>query len=214
MTQHLINTKIKLSTCNRCGTYVLAAMVGGVRCAADPAPLSRQEVVIDLQAGRRPYKLVEQCGKPWRLDFATVDTLAGSAKHLRAHGCGCAAMDATAFEEGPVDPHQAPVRHGSPRDGSRPPHALAGAQTATQGLEAVSTASHPRSDESLRAIRCAECGKLIPQGDTKRFQVEIPLEYTRLAKTRSRPGVKSESSLVNEVGPLYWAVHSDGCTDG
>lgn len=208
--QHLIDTKIKLATCNRCGAYVLAAMVGGVRCAADPTPLDVQDRVRALVGGVKLYKLVVQAGRPWRLDFATVDTLRGSAGHLRAHGCGCAAMDATAFDGDPVDPPQAPARHGRTADGFRLPLAHVGAsQKVLEGPEAASTAN--RRPSELRAIRCAECRKLIPRDDPNRFQVEVPLDYTRLVKTRARPGKPSETSEVYEVGTLTWAVHSERC---
>lgn len=206
MVQHLIDTKIKLATCNRCGAYVLAAMVGGVRCAADPQPLSVPECTTALIGGVRLYKLVEQAGRPWRLDYASVDTLRGPATHLRAHGCGCAAMDATAFDGGPVDPPQAPARHGRPADGFRLPLVHVGAE---EHSDHANTASHHRSE--LRAIRCAECRKLIPRDDPNRFQVEVPNPYTRVVKTRARPGKPSETSEVYEVGTLYWAVHSERC---
>ncbi|MFE6222987.1 hypothetical protein [Streptomyces sp. NPDC057854] len=136
MADHLVDTPIRLATCNRCGAYVYLAHSSGVRAAADVAVADRDAYISAVLAGRRLFDLAETAGRPQKLlvrtassavpafdDHGTQQTAPGRRKVLAEHGCGAHAMDATKFTEVAQVPPPAPATPGNPRGGT--PHGTA-----------------------------------------------------------------------------------------
>lgn len=134
MNDHLVDTPIKLATCNRCGAYVFLAHSSGVRSAADAAPAGRDAYIAAVIAGRRLFDLVEAAGRPQKLMTRTVRSQApafdaagaqiaaqGRRKVLAEHSCGAHAMDATKFTEVEQGPPPVPAMPGERRDGHPQP---------------------------------------------------------------------------------------------
>lgn len=147
---HLITTEIKLSQCVRCGSYVFASQVAGLKTAVDPQPLDVAQYRAALIAGRTGYDLIELNGKPWKLHPRTVAHASTGRQILASHACGAHGMDSSAVAEVAPGPTSAPA---SGSTGPRVPAALSGAQATTQGFGPVSAVT-PRPS---RALRCATC---------------------------------------------------------
>ncbi|GGR51809.1 hypothetical protein [Streptomyces roseolus] len=161
MTDHLIDTPIRLATCNRCGAYVYLAHSSGIRAAADVAVAGRDAYINAVLAGRRLFDLAETTGRPQKLlnrshvspapTFDTngaQETAQGRRKVLVEHGCGAHAMDATRFTEVEQVPPPAPATPGNPRGGT--PHGTAPVAGATPSRPA-GPANRPRSDLGAEA---------------------------------------------------------------
>jgi len=178
----LRNEPIRLAQCQRCQGYVFLAMVGGVQAMADPAPLDINAYTQALVAGVKTYRLVEQAGRPHRLevDHASVPS---KLPRVAAHGCGSIARDAVQHaQEVPEGPRSAPAMPGSPQGGFRPAAARAGAQTrppvsSSAGSRRPSAAApanrHPSSP-------CDGCGLPFKPGDLY-AAIEWPPGYYRWA---------------------------------
>lgn len=104
MTSHLIDTDVKVATCNRCGDYVFTCQSSGLRVAADLTPLDVEAVRAALRDRRALYDQVDQSGRPWRLQRRTAlsswPPFAGR-KVLGEHACGAKGMDSTSVTEIP-----------------------------------------------------------------------------------------------------------------
>jgi hypothetical protein len=171
MSEFLKDTPCKLATCPRCKAYVLAAQQGGLKVAADMAPLSMDEYRAALIAGRPTYDLLEQGGRPHKLRARTLSTPPGTHKILAGHGCGAHGMDAVQFEEVVQGPPQAPVTRGGNEGGLHPQRVPAGAQgssSAPQGTRwrtaprSPATPANPRRSRNERQWlyrRCENCGE-------------------------------------------------------
>ncbi|GHG09994.1 hypothetical protein [Streptomyces hydrogenans] len=156
MPDHLIDTPIKLATCNRCGAYVYLAHSSGIRAAADVAVAGRDAYIAALMGGRRLFDLVEAAGRPQKLlhrshvspvpafDAAGLQEVAnGRRKVLAEHGCGAHAMDAVKFTEVEQGPPSVPAMPGERRDGRHQPAAL---ESGVPTSSPAGPATHPRSD--------------------------------------------------------------------
>jgi ferredoxin len=166
LTQHLITTDIKLSTCVRCGTYLFACTVDGLKVTADPAPLTVDAYREALLAGLRTFDLLMQGGRPWRLVARGPSSKApGERDILGAHACGAHPMDAAKVEEVPQNPPAAPVTRYKLVDGRHHRNAPAAASQGRQSPSPVIPAGYanrPRSEP--RPFRCQRCRKLIAKG--------------------------------------------------
>lgn len=91
-----IDTQPVVATCNRCGKYVFACTVSGLKVAADIAPVDRDGYVAALVARRGTYNQVDQGGRPWRLQRRTAANSWppwGGRKVLAEHACGAMGQD-------------------------------------------------------------------------------------------------------------------------
>lgn len=159
MKGHLIDTEIKLATCNRCGSYVFACRVSGVATAADPEPLDVEGYRAALIAGRRVYDVITQeAGRPWKLAARTAAVSATPRVIIAAHACGALGLDSTSVTEVAAVPRPAPA---SAMAGS------AGALAALGASEAAPSATPLRSEP---AAVCGRCGVVIT-GDAPRWSV-------------------------------------------
>lgn len=134
--QHLIDTEIKLATCNRCERYVFTCQVNGVRTTADPAPVDRDAFARALLDGRSAYWMLSRGGRPWKLRSVSA-ALMGSLDEwpptLADHNCGTRAMNATPLASEVAEiPQRARVRPGRPSGGLHHQNAPAEPQTGTQ----------------------------------------------------------------------------------
>lgn len=158
----MMTTPITLSTCGRCGAYVFACQVDGLKTMADPAPLDQAGYLAALVAGLRVFDLIEAAGRPQKLRTrsgasqppighgqGSTEPLAYSygtlSGHILAeHGCGASALDAAKAEVVPVGPPRAPATPGASRGGHRRQTAPASAQ-ASMPLPQGSGAAAPSS---------------------------------------------------------------------
>lgn len=127
MTQHLLDTPIKVATCNRCGLYVFACQVNGFKVAVGMAPLDAKGVADALMAGRNVYDQLDVAGKPWKLKARTGGSEwppYGGRKVLASHDCGTRGMNTTGVDVTEVDPPKAPAPYGArgPGINSAPPN--------------------------------------------------------------------------------------------
>lgn len=196
------DTKPRPATCNRCGRTVLAATNSGFRVAVDPVPFGFERIRDCLLARVDVYKILYMFGKPGRLELVTAASLklpsARHATYVGAHGCGCHAMDATAFE-GPPDPTRSPV------------DALDGSLGPSRAL----SATPPRSDvpgrsERRTAVRCSVCKGLIPP-DEDRFMIEWPVWTSVTHHTQNRGPRKGHTTTHEGWGYERWTSHLGGC---
>lgn len=88
----LIDTQIKLATCNSCGSYVLA--VAGV--AAEPTPLDAESYRAALIAGRSTYDVITEAGRPWRLRLRTASVSSDACDIVASHPCGAGVTELAA----------------------------------------------------------------------------------------------------------------------
>lgn len=146
--QYLIDTDMKIATCNRCRGYVFACMVSGIKIAVDPAPLDVDHYRQALIAGKSTFDVIFQGEKPWRLRARRPSSRLDGATILGEHGCGAAGQDATKVQEVPEVPPSAPV---SALGFTGTPDVLPAAHRGSQGLPAGSVI-RSRSD-----LRCEEC---------------------------------------------------------
>lgn len=167
-THSLLDTEIKLATCNRCGAYVFAAQVSGLATAADPQPLDVDHYRAALIAGRWTYDVITQAGRPWKLRQRTAGVPTSGCDIVAAHACGAHGMDATSVTEVPQGPLQARVSASGHQDLSC---ASGAPQTGSQSLLPVSVATPHRSDARSRPMRCATCRRLIGE-DEPRWAIE------------------------------------------
>lgn len=174
--KHLIDVGPRLAECNRCKAYVLAGMQSGCRYAVDPGPLN--------PATYRALTLIG--GMTWRL----------KGQFFGDHGCGCSALDASAFEELVEDPCSAPAP-GSPE-----------AVLAGQGMtcSVVESARPRRSD----VARCDQCGELIKH-DEPRIMVEMPVWQQNTHKVPNRGSRRGYTREYEGYGYTRWTRHPDGC---
>lgn len=180
MGEHIIDTVIKLATCNRCKAYVFACTVGGMKTTADPTPLrTLEDVRTALMLARSVHRVLRVGEKPNKLQ--TVSR--GFERHLgnlvSDHDCGCGAQNVRIVEDAPANPLLAPVTRGESQDGLRPlPAPGSGSQghTAPRRVSPFPTAkidrsrSMPRSralhanrrrSDSYCNLMCKRCGQLI-----------------------------------------------------
>lgn len=168
------DTPIKVAQCNRCEQYVFSCRSNGLSTVADPAPLGDVTAyVAALAAGRRVFDLQERAGRPHSLQTRSRASKApawppsGTQRPILAeHAC---ATDASVVEVPDAGPHQAPATPGAASAGLRRPHALAGAQPASQRLTASSQTNrpnpaapaNPRPSDPGGSPRCDSCGEWI-----------------------------------------------------
>jgi hypothetical protein len=175
--QHLKDVSPKLAECNRCHAYVFAGMQSGCRYAVDTTPLNSATLRALNLTGIHAWKI--------------------KGNHFNSHGCGCSALDASAFEEREIPPLQAPAT---------PERDVFEGQGLTCSV--VSDVRPHRSD----VVRCAECGVLMDV-DEPRFMVEIPVwQEDNVIKVRGVPGRKGYTKdHPPGWGHERWAIHPDGC---
>lgn len=158
--KNLLTTKIELGRCNRCSGYVFSAMVGGVLVAADPEPLDALAYAQALVARKPVYRLLEQSGRPYKLQ-EDMPSVPSRLPRLAAHDCGCMARDGMKVELVDEGPPSAPARRSAPPVSPRRPHALAGAQTPTQGFSSGMSgprpAARPATQHPFKG--CDACGR-------------------------------------------------------
>lgn len=133
---HLVDSPVKLGTCNRCGAYVYLAHSSGIRSAADVAPAGRDAYVAAALDGRRHFDLAEAAGRPVKLltrtprSQAPTFTLEGAQEAVQGrrpvlveHGCGGHAQNMIKFTEVEQGPPSARVTPGGSHAGGprRPP---------------------------------------------------------------------------------------------
>lgn len=107
--QHLLDSKIKLSTCRRCEAYVFACDVSGLRVMADPGPIGLDAVRGCLMASVDVYRLHSVAGKPDHMQLATVAQLGVTgAEWLQAHNCGTKSINSKRVEPVEVAPPPSP----------------------------------------------------------------------------------------------------------
>lgn len=144
MTQHLIDTTPKLVTCTRCGAYVFACQVGGLKVAADLRPLDVEAYRAAIIAGKATYDQVDQAGRPHKLQARTASSswppYAGR-NVLADHMCGTRAMNVTAVETTDIPPPQ--------------PRAVG---TAQHGVTQESSASN----DSVKSFQALAASPVIP----------------------------------------------------
>lgn len=101
---HLVTTKIKLSQCNRCSSYVWTCEVNGCRTMVDPSPLGDlTEYVAALGDGREVYAWAQgPAGRPETLRPVSRSTpiAEGLARGrlVASHPCGTGARNSTRVE--------------------------------------------------------------------------------------------------------------------
>lgn len=178
-----IDTGVKLAQCPRCQGYVFAAVSGGFKVAADPAPVTRDGYVQALAAGRRLFGLATVGGRPHKLltrtrgsrppafaeNGAQLPPQGFQHAVLAEHGCGAHGMDATAVEVKPEDPRPRPVTPGAHRAGPLPqPVPAASATTASAPAGRVSRhLSRGGSEAHIPAPRCDICATVIGAGEMR-----------------------------------------------
>lgn len=126
---------MELGRCVRCQTYVLTALVDGLRVSADTDPLGDEQYRAALVAGLTTYDVIA----PGRLRVRSPALPGRSGPILAAHPCGTSAyrVRTTAV------PHPAPVTSATAVPGSGPVAMTPVALPATL----------PRSE-----YRCSRCG--------------------------------------------------------
>lgn len=194
--QHLVDTPPKLAECARCHEYVLAGMDSGMRYAVDTsalAPLTARAVVL---GGGTVYRVTKE-NKIKRLTamYRPSELQAPSDRYLIGHGCGCSALDASAFEVVEHPPLQAPVS--AEMD-----------VFSSQGLSAsVVTDVRPhRSD----VVRCFLCDSIMDE-HTEKIMVEVPVWQHNTHKVPNRGSRKGYTKEFEGWGWTRWAIHPDGC---
>lgn len=168
---HIIDTPIQLAQCTRCKAYVFTCESSGIKTTADPTPLNTvEEIRSALIDGRAIYRIFRLGGKPHKLQRLTANSLAGKTGVVADHGCGRKAMNRSIVKPVAASPHQAPATLGGVSGGFPPPHALAGAQTATQGFCSATSkppnpvthaTHHPSKRPDYVNYRCQRCRQLI-----------------------------------------------------
>lgn len=170
MGQFMIDTEIKVSTCNRCSDVIFACQVSGFKVMADPKPLGDMESIRGaLIEGKGIYRVNRIANKPHKLkrlgagNAITLDVIAD-------HSCGMStANNSRPVEAVPLGPHQAPVTPGRPVGGFHPATALAGAQTSAQDFSSemfgpqsrVVSVTHHRSKIPYINRVCPKCKEMI-----------------------------------------------------
>lgn len=178
MSDHLVDTPVKLGQCNRCQQYVWLAMASGVRSAADVAPAAREAYVAALVDGRRTFGLITQAGRPWKLSTRRLGDPApvfgsqglqeppeGSRAVLVEHGCGGHARNMVSFREVEQGPPPARATHGGSRSGG--PHPVAAHESGLVVEEIprrspVRPASHLPSEAYPK---CGTCQRYVKSGE-------------------------------------------------
>lgn len=166
----MIDSVIRLGTCNRCHGYVFVAQSSGFKVAADPAPVTRERYIETLVGGRRVFDLVEQAGRPHKLltrsSGSSAPQWVGEAgtglsvasrpprRILAEHACGAKGISTTKVEVTEVNPPSAPVMPGGSRGGLRRGDAPGSTTTRSSVAEPV---IRPPS-------RCDTCRKAITSG--------------------------------------------------
>lgn len=143
--QHLINTKITLATCNRCGAYVLSSTVAGFKTMTNPSPLAdKAALTAALIDGNGVYVVHTAAGRPQTLHPVSLDTPLAArlaeGRLVASHDCGTRHMNTTKIDATEVVP---------PKDS---------ANTAA----ATATDAHHHSDQHTN---CAICHKPIRKGE-------------------------------------------------
>jgi hypothetical protein len=171
VTEHLVDTEIKLGQCNRCQAYVFMAMASGVRSAADPAPVDRNRYIAALTQGLRLFRLIERAGRPYKLQtrrpadlepsFDPAGAQTGSQRLLAEHGCGGHQRNMITFTEVEQRPPSAHAKPGSSRVGGSLPEAAPGAET-----NPFVAASHVNPHPSEPYPKCGICSRYIRKGES------------------------------------------------
>lgn len=144
--------KIKLCTCQRCGDYVFACLVGGFKTMADPTPLDMDGYRAALVAGRAAYRLITVAGRPDHLCvLSAADRGLDAFTLLAQHRCKTRSWDASAMEAAEVPPPRPPA-HSSTRAGEAFPKAVPESRT-RRSSPARSVRSSPSSQQPLKPGR-------------------------------------------------------------
>lgn len=169
---HLVDSPVKLGTCNRCGAYVYLAHSSGIRSAADVAPAGRDTYVTAALDGRRHFDLVEAAGRPSKLLTRTLGSPApsftlegaqiavqGFRPVLVEHGCGGHAQNMIRFTEVEQRPPSARVTPGGSHAGGprRPPVHESG--LTVEEIPRPSPAEPATRRLSSRPPKCGTCQK-------------------------------------------------------
>lgn len=167
--RYLIDTNIKVATCNRCKAFIWTAMSGGVRVLVDPQiigyPDGYRQALIE---GRTVYRLRTAAGRPWRLQQAhnLMDVASGalvaSHGHPRADYSVVADVIPDDEAEGVVRPPSSqPAMPGAPQAGppadSAPANAGSTPRAATRALS--------RRSDTWRPRLCLTCRQFFEEGD-------------------------------------------------
>lgn len=100
MGKHIIDTEIKVSTCNRCKDIVFACTVGGLKAMADPKPIKdldeKRNAIIE---GKSLYRILTVAGRPHKLQLISLSSLVAEPEIIADHRCGMA----TANNSRPVE---------------------------------------------------------------------------------------------------------------
>lgn len=184
MSQHVVDTQVKLAKCNRCGSYVWLGMASGVRAAADVGAATHPAWIAAVSTGRRTFRLAKRAGKPSRLLCESLggkppsftpegvqDVTGGRDEVVVEHGCGAAARDMLTFEEVQQGPPQARATPGSSRAGGSLQSAALASKLSVEAVprpgrpSPVRNVSQPRSSDlaMMQAVRCDTCDKIIDQ---------------------------------------------------
>lgn len=163
MSKHIIDTKIKVSTCNRCSDLVFACQVSGLKVMADPKPImSLDDMREALLAGKETYRILYVSDTPWKLQRITsrIQWIKYLGGIVADHSCGMAtANNSRPVEAVPLGPHRPSATSGGRPGGNHPGAAPAGPQTATQRSCPAEPAIHHRSEYINRV--CPRCREMI-----------------------------------------------------
>lgn len=193
MSKHLIDTSPKLAECARCKAYVIAGMSSGVRYVVEPVGLNYITATAMIFSGVGVHYIDHKIMKP-------VTTLSLSSEHkldrvyYRSHGCGCSALDASAFEGVVDNPLPAPA-----------PSELAVFERQGLTCSVVQDVRPHRSD----VVRCDQCGVLMNHEDM--VMIEMPHWETNTHKVPNRGSRKGYTRHYGGWGYTRWARHPDGC---
>lgn len=198
--KHLIDTTPKLAECARCHAYVLAGMDSGTRYAVDVKNVGLITARALVLSGQSVYS-VAKGGKIKRLSamYTPCELQPPGTTYLMDHGCGCSALDASAFEEREIPPLQAPVT---------PEMDVFSSQGLSAGV--VTDANSHRSELKHRPIRCANCDGVMQPEDEK-IMVETPVWQVNTLKVPNRGSRKGYTREFEGWGWTRWAIHPDGC---
>lgn len=88
MSQHLITTPARAATCNACGSTVIHAVTGGLTTITDTTPLSVNEEIAAILAGRSTFDL-QTAGNQLYLEWRDVTRIRAGRNYpvLAIHGC-------------------------------------------------------------------------------------------------------------------------------
>lgn len=162
MGKFIADTPIKLGKCVRCGAYVFAADVSGLRVMADPEPLDADGVRTALVGRRDVFRVQTVAGRPHKLLAAQEAHYAKIGEHqwVGGHGCGVSGRDAARVEDVPIPPPSALATHGARKGGLPRQSHPAPAATSVSSSATTKASRSPAKPVTapLSDSPCWECG--------------------------------------------------------